>query len=70
MPLSYNALKPAQRFLNLRARGVGLEDALVPVRELEARIAETGVLGVVKVISEYVCFDDNRAIDNGWLEPA
>src|SRR5262249_6466120 len=29
VPLSYNALKPAQRFLNLRARRVGLDDAMV-----------------------------------------
>lgn len=69
VPLSYNALKPAQRFLNLRARRMGLDDAMVHVRELESLIERTGVLGVVKVIAEYICFDDNRAIDNGWLEP-
>jgi hypothetical protein len=69
VPLSYNALKPGQRFLNLRARGVGLEEAMVHVRDLEEHITSTGVLDVVKVISEYICFDDNRAIDNGWLEP-
>jgi hypothetical protein len=68
-PLSYNALKPQQRFLNLRAHGAGLDDAMVHVRELESEIAKTGELDVVKVISEYICFDDNRAIDNGWLEP-
>ena len=69
VPLSYNALKPSQRFLNLRARGCGLDDAMVHVRSLEEQVAQTGVLGVVKVISEYICFDDNRALDNGWLEP-
>lgn len=69
VPLSYNALKPAQRFLNLRAQDVGLDDAMVHVRELEQQVARTGVLGVVKVISEYICADDNRALDNGWLEP-
>jgi hypothetical protein len=69
VPLSYNALKPGQRFLNLRARGVGLDDAMVHVRALEGQVAQTGVLGVVKVISEYICFDDNRDLDNGWLEP-
>lgn len=69
VPLSYNALKPAQRFLNLRARGVGIEQAMVNVRELESRINATGVLGVRKIISEYICSDDNRALDNGWLEP-
>ncbi len=69
VPLSYNALKPGQRFLNLRARGVGLEQAKLRVHELESLVAQTGELAVVKVISEYICFDDNRAIDNGWLEP-
>jgi hypothetical protein len=69
VPLSYNALKPSQRFLNLRSRGVGLDDALKPVHELERRIAALGPLVVKKVISEYICFDTNRAIDNGWVEP-
>ena len=69
VPLSYNALKPAQRFLNLRARAVGLADAMVHVHALEEQINETGALGVVKVIAEYICADDNRALDEGWLEP-
>lgn len=70
VPLSYNALRPAQRFLNLRARGVGLDAALQPVRELEAAIAALPDLVVKKTIAEYICFDTNRAVDNGWLEPA
>lgn len=69
VPLSYNALKPAQRFLNLRARGVGLAEALVPVRAIEAAVAAMPGLEVKKVIAEYICFDSNRAVDNGWLEP-
>jgi hypothetical protein len=69
VPLSYNALKPAQRFLNLRARGVGLAEALAPVRALETAIAAVPGLEVKKVIAEYICFDSNRAVDNGWLEP-
>lgn len=69
VPLSYNALKPAQRFLNLRARGVGLAEAMAPVRALERTIAGMDGLAVKKVIAEYICFDSNRAVDNGWLEP-
>lgn len=69
VPLSYNALKPGQRFLNLRARDVGLDDALMSVRDLERLVAETGDLEVAKVISEYIVSDDNRALDQGWLEP-
>lgn len=68
VPLSYNALKPSQRFLNVRARDCGLTEALVPVREIERAVQAHG-LEVKKVISEYICFDSNRAVDNGWLEP-
>lgn len=70
VPLSYNAFKPAQRFLNLRARGVGLDAAMRPVDELAAAITAIPDLTVKKVIAEYICFDTNRAVDNGWLEPA
>ena len=70
VPLSYNALKPGQRFLNLRARGCGLDRAQQPVDALRAAIGELGALEVKKVIAEYICFDTNRAVDNGWLEPA
>lgn len=69
VPLSYNALKPAQRFLNLRARGVGLAEAMGPVRGLQEAIAQLDGLVVKKVIAEYICFDSNRSVDNGWLEP-
>jgi hypothetical protein len=69
VPLSYNALKPAQRFLNMRARGVGLAEAMRPVRALEAAIAGMDGLIIKKVIAEYICYDSNRAVDNGWLEP-
>lgn len=69
VPLSYNALKPAQRFLNLRARGVGLADAMAPVHALAEAVAAMEGLVIKKVIAEYICFDSNRAVDNGWLEP-
>ncbi|HEU4406075.1 MAG TPA: hypothetical protein VFS43_12475 [Polyangiaceae bacterium] len=69
VPLSYNALKPAQRFLNLRARGVGLDEAQRAVAELRAAVEAGAELDVKKVIAEYICFDSNRAVDDGWLEP-
>ena len=69
VPLSYNALKPAQRFLNVRARGVGLDAALGMVHELEQAALALGQVVVKKTIAEYICFDSNRAVDNGWLEP-
>jgi hypothetical protein len=69
VPLSYNALKPAQRFLNLRTHGVGLDSAMESVQALTRELARGGELEVKKVIAEYICFDSNRAVDNGWLEP-
>ncbi|HEU0033448.1 MAG TPA: hypothetical protein VFQ53_22605 [Kofleriaceae bacterium] len=67
VPLSYNALKPAQRFLNLRARGVGLAEAQQSVDEVVGAIGALDLV-VKKTIAEYICFDTNRALDNGWLE--
>lgn len=69
VPLSYNALKPGQRFLNFRARGVGLDVVADRLRALEAAVANIDGLVVKKVIAEYICFDSNRAVDDGWLEP-
>ena len=71
VPLSYNAMKPSQRFLNLRARGVGIDAAMAPVHALvDAVAARSPALFIKKTIAEYICFDSNRAVDNGWLEPA
>lgn len=70
VPLSYNVLKPGQRFLNLRARRIGLSDAEHTVAALERAITVDGTLAIKKRIAEYICFDSNRALDNGWLEPA
>jgi hypothetical protein len=69
VPLSYNIMKPSQRFLNMRGHGVGLDRASAPVHELERRIAGGGSLKVTKLISEYICFDTNPAVDDGWTEP-
>lgn len=69
VPLSFNALKPSQRFLNLRASGVSVEAASAVVDELRGAIEGPGLLQVKKVIAEYICFDSQRAVDNGWLEP-
>lgn len=67
VPLSYNAMKPSQRFLNLRTRG-GLDEANEVVSALDLALQAESLL-VKKVIAEYICFDSNRAIDDGWLEP-
>lgn len=69
VPRSYNAFKPSLRFLNLRAYGVGLDGARTDVEYVAARVERTGLWARVKVLEEYVSYDTNRALDQGWLEP-
>lgn len=51
--------------IGLRALAARME----PVRALERGVAAMGAIGVEKVIAEHICFDSNRAVDDGWLEP-
>ena len=69
IPLSYNALKPGQRFLNARTYGLGIEESNAKVAVIEDAINATATLRVSKVIREFICSDDNTALDQGWLEP-
>jgi hypothetical protein len=69
VPLSYNAFKPAQRFLNARTYGLGRDESNARVKEIEDAVNATGELRVVKVIREYICADTDKHVDDGWLEP-
>ena len=69
IPLSYNAFKPGQRFLNARTYGLGIEESNAKVAVIEDAINATETLRVSKVIREFICSDDNTALDQGWLEP-
>jgi hypothetical protein len=69
VPLSFNAMKPSQRFLNFRARNIGRNEAQARVKEIELAVEAQPHIVLKKVIAEYVCFDTNVAVDNGWLEP-
>lgn len=69
VPRSYNVFKPQLRFLNLRSYLVGLAEARADVERVCAEVEATGLWGRSKVIEEYVCFDTNRGLDRGWLEP-
>lgn len=69
VPRSFNAFKPHLRFLNLRSYGVGLAEARADVERVCAAVEATGLWERTKVIEEYVCFDTNRGLDRGWLEP-
>lgn len=68
VPLSYNNLKPSQRFLNARFYGIGRESAFKQAEKIKREAEECG-FNVEKIIREYIVFDDNVALDEGWLEP-
>lgn len=78
VPLSYNNLKDKfnldgeghQRFLNVRFRGLGISDISPLLANIKSTIAEQTRFTVLKVISEYVWYDDNTLMDHGWIDYA
>jgi hypothetical protein len=57
-----------QQYLNMRFRRTGLTAARSAVEALKADVLGTGHLKVPKIISEYVWFDTNVALDRGWID--
>ena len=71
--LSRNAFKHradghAERFVTVRAFGVGADTAKTRVAALLAGVAPLG-FPVLDAEEEYVIFDSNLSVDNGWLTP-
>lgn len=56
-----------QRFLNARTYGMGYEASAALVERIAAAIEAEG-FEVSKIIREFIVFDTNKALDNGWLE--
>jgi hypothetical protein len=54
-----------ERYLTLRAPGLGLAGADARFAALEARVRELPV-GITRRIREYVVHDSNLALDHGW----
>jgi hypothetical protein len=69
VPVSWNAFKEQQRFLNTRTYGTGKNDSDAIVSRITAAVESGTAFRVVKVIREYIAADDNTALDAGWLEP-
>lgn len=68
IPFSCNNMRGKnQRFLNARTYGMGLEASSAVVEKICAAIREQG-FPVGKVIREFIVFDTNKALDQGWLE--
>jgi len=74
IPLSYNREKNAnnadnggcQRFLNVRFYGQGMREIGPQLDAIKRAIAQDYV--VLKVISEWVWYDTNKAMDHGWID--
>jgi hypothetical protein len=76
VPLSYNINRHkekddglgSQRFLNVRFRSAGMTEIKDKVDQIKTLIDNSGVLKVVKVISEYVWYDTLPGLDAGWID--
>jgi len=68
VPLSFNQASRGQRYLNVRFSNCGSEVARSRVNEIKEAIQLSEELSWVKTISEYVWYDDNRAVDHGWID--
>jgi hypothetical protein len=71
VPLSYNVLKGAdglaQRYLNVRFRGMGLKSIEAILAQI-SKYMEGSTLHIVKTILEYVVADTFPAMDIGWID--
>ena len=67
VPLSWNAFKAGQRFLNARTYGLGYQESMEFVNTIVGRIEKQGLVAR-KLIREFVVFDTNKDLDRGWLE--
>jgi len=69
VPLSYNkSAKAHQRYLNVRFSNCSADYACDVVDQIRKTIEASPKLSYVKTISEYVWYDDHRAVDNGWID--
>ncbi len=57
-----------QRYLNVRFRNTGSDEALLKVKEIVTKINSETNFKVVKVISEYVWYDTYVELDKGWID--
>eukprot|EP00484_Ammonia_sp_Unknown_P023761 CAMPEP_0197030908 /NCGR_PEP_ID=MMETSP1384-20130603/10036_1 /TAXON_ID=29189 /ORGANISM="Ammonia sp." /LENGTH=288 /DNA_ID=CAMNT_0042460341 /DNA_START=20 /DNA_END=883 /DNA_ORIENTATION=+ len=68
IPLSFNKHKGYQRYLNLRFRNMGRENAMSRVERVAAEIEKNTKYKIVKIIPEYVWYDSYTALDKGWID--
>jgi len=68
VPFSCNNMREKnQRFLNVRTYRLGYEDSAAVVQRVVDAALRQGFT-VSKVIREFIVFDTNKGLDQGWLE--
>jgi hypothetical protein len=67
VPFSCNNLPHFQRFLNARTYKLGFKNSYALVEKIIAEIEHNG-FSIDRVVSEFIPYDTNKALDSGWLE--
>lgn len=73
VPLSYNRSKTevagGQRYLNIRIRNKGMKSIGPILKYIKEYIETYTLFKVVKIISEYIWYDNYEKMDDGWINP-
>lgn len=67
VPFSCNNLPDYQRFLNARTYQLGFKNSYALVDKIANAIQENGFT-IDRIVSEFITYDTNKALDQGWLE--
>eukprot|EP01084_Bolivina_argentea_P118676 210516_1 len=68
VPLSFNMYKGYQRYLNLRFRHMGRDNAMRRVEKVADEIQKNTKYKIIKIIPEYVWYDSYTELDKGWID--
>jgi len=67
VPFSCNNLPHYQRFLNARTYKLGFKNSYALVDKVANAIHDNGFF-IDRIVSEFIAYDTNKALDKGWLE--
>lgn len=67
VPFSCNNLPDYQRFLNARTYKLGFKNSYALIDKIADAIKENGFT-IDRIVSEFITYDTNKALDQGWLE--
>lgn len=67
VPFSCNNLPDYQRFLNARTYKLGFKNSYALIDKIADAIKENGFT-IDRIVSEFIAYDTNKALDQGWLE--